>query len=491
MGSGPLCGEGRGRRMAPFGVVLLIGLALSPLSPSTSLTFLASVLAAALIAGMWLVPWAVLPAWTQALPFYLALPVIGLLRHANGGPLSGYAPLALLPVLWLALYFGRRELLIGLTVLGATFCAPLVLSDGAGYPGGWRLAVLVVLTGGVVGFTIRDLSDQLRDRASDLQAIGKAARELPADDSARAAVCQAARAVSGADFVLLLEPDGRSALHSTAVHGLALQVSVPMAGVSVAVDAFLSRTAHFVSDCAADPAVDRRLHAETGAASLYVQPVLRGDTALGVLVLGFSRRLARVPRRLAESMDVVAAEASLAVDRADLLLRLAAAAHSDGLTGAANRRAWDLAVRRDLQPALPAPAVVALLDLDHFKRFNDAFGHQAGDELLQECVRRWSRVLRAGDTLARWGGEEFAVLLPDCDERQAAGIVDRLRACVPDGCTVSAGVTVSRGGEPPGAVMARADAALYAAKHAGRDRAVWHDPSLPVDVVVDLVTVTA
>jgi diguanylate cyclase (GGDEF)-like protein len=416
--------------------------------------------------------------WTQAVPFYAALPVIGLLGHASGGP-PGYAPLALLPVLWLAVHFGRRELLLGLGVLAATFVTPLVLLEGASVVGGWRLAILLVVTGGVIGFTTCDLTDQLRHRAADLRAIGRAARELPADDSAREAACRVAREVSGADLVLLLEPDRRGwRLHATASDGVDLPVSIPMGSASAAVEAFRSRSARFVADCARRPSAGEHLYPETGAVSLYAQPVVRREAVVGVLVLGFRSALSRLPERLAECVDVIAAEASLALERADLLVRLASAAHTDGLTGAANRRGWELAVHNDLVPATGTPRVLALLDLDHFKRYNDTFGHQAGDELLSECVQRWRDVLRAEDTLARWGGEEFAVLLPGCDLAQAGPILDRLRACVPSGCTVSAGVTMSYGGEPPAAVMARADAALYSAKGAGRDRTVWHETTI-------------
>ena len=486
MSPGPLSGPRRARRMMPFAAAMLIGLAVSPMTPTTGGTLLAGVLALGLVLVMWRTPWDRLPAWTQAVPFYLALPVIGVLRHANGGPMSGYAPLALLPVLWLALHFGRRELLVGLGALAATFVTPLLVADGASFAGGWRLAMLLVLTGGVVGFTLCDLTDQLRDRASDLQAIGRAAREMPVDGSARAAVCRAAYDVSGADFVVLLEPDRRGRrLRSTADRGLDLHVSIPMDRPSAAVGAFQSRRPRFVAQCADDASASRQMYDEIGGESMFVQPVLRGDTVVGVLVLGFQQQLRRLPRRLQDCMEVIAAEASLAIERADLLVRLEAAAHTDGLTGAANRRAWDVAVRRDLLPASRSPRVVALLDLDHFKAYNDTFGHQAGDELLKECVRRWSSVLRAGDTLARWGGEEFAVLLPDCDDTAAARILGRLRSCMPSGCTVSAGVTTSLGGEPAAAVMARADSALYAAKRAGRDRAVWHD-----DGVIDLVAGT-
>jgi diguanylate cyclase (GGDEF)-like protein len=112
---------------------------------------------------------------------------------------------------------------------------------------------------------------------------------------------------------------------------------------------------------------------------------------------------------------------------------------------------------------------VALLDLDHFKAFNDRRGHQAGDRFLREAAAGWRGALREVDLLARYGGEEFGVILPGCRPDEAAEIVDRLRALTPEGETTSAGVAVWDGAEPADALVARADRALYRAKRGGRD----------------------
>jgi diguanylate cyclase (GGDEF)-like protein len=113
-----------------------------------------------------------------------------------------------------------------------------------------------------------------------------------------------------------------------------------------------------------------------------------------------------------------------------------------------------------------------MLDLDRFKAFNDHHGHQAGDQLLAATAVAWRPALRATDTLARYGGEEFAVLLPHSDEEGARTVVERLLAAVPLGQTASAGIAVWDGAETADQLLARADAALYAAKGAGRARAL-------------------
>jgi diguanylate cyclase (GGDEF)-like protein len=147
-------------------------------------------------------------------------------------------------------------------------------------------------------------------------------------------------------------------------------------------------------------------------------------------------------------------------------------ARRDELTGAANRRAWEeeLPSLVDRARHAGAPLCVALVDLDHFKRYNDTHGHPAGDRLLAEAAQRWRGQLRAGDVLARYGGEEFAVALPHCRGSDALGLLERLRREVPAGQTCSIGLAEWDGHEDHHAIVARADAALYRAKHAGRDR---------------------
>jgi diguanylate cyclase (GGDEF)-like protein len=146
-------------------------------------------------------------------------------------------------------------------------------------------------------------------------------------------------------------------------------------------------------------------------------------------------------------------------------------AHTDGLTGVANRRGWDAELPRELARAARSgrPSCVALIDLDHFKAFNDRHGHQAGDLLLKEAAVAWQARLRKTDLLARYGGEEFAVLLPDCGLGDAMEIADRLRTAQPEG-TCSIGVAAWDTREDAAELVARADRALYAAKGGGRNR---------------------
>ncbi|GAA0580449.1 GGDEF domain-containing protein [Caenispirillum bisanense] len=163
----------------------------------------------------------------------------------------------------------------------------------------------------------------------------------------------------------------------------------------------------------------------------------------------------------------------------------------DPLTDAYNRRAFTDMAERELARARRgrrAPAFL-VLDLDHFKQLNDRHGHAAGDQVLQDFVRAVSACLRREDVLARFGGEEFVLMLPDSTAAEALTAAERIRlaatalaACDDDGQPIA--VTVSIGIAPPplhpgddlAGVLRRADAALYRAKAAGRNRVMVADP---------------
>jgi diguanylate cyclase (GGDEF)-like protein len=112
-----------------------------------------------------------------------------------------------------------------------------------------------------------------------------------------------------------------------------------------------------------------------------------------------------------------------------------------------------------------------MLDFDHFKEYNDTRGHPAGDRLLKQTAAMWLRMLRTGDLLARLGGEEFGLLLLDCDIESATDIIERLRTSIYGDQTCSVGFAQRAPHEQIELVMARADSALYEAKNSGRDRA--------------------
>ena len=195
--------------------------------------------------------------------------------------------------------------------------------------------------------------------------------------------------------------------------------------------------------------------------------------ALAAFVLGGSLFLAREISRRAEAEE-----------------KLEELATTDPLTGLRNRRKFDAAIESEWRRGVrqKRPMALLMIDADHFKTFNDTFGHQAGDEVLigiAICIS--DSVRRAGDCAARYGGEEFAVLLPDLSPAQAFAVAETIRLKVEQWCGETAITTVSIGAASmvPDAssewtsMVRAADEALYAAKASGRNRTVLaHGPKL-------------
>jgi diguanylate cyclase (GGDEF)-like protein len=344
-----------------------------------------------------------------------------------------------------------------------------------------RLAALFTLVAGLLGHSVQGLVVRVRLEAAgsrrrerDLERIAAVARALPTSQNARQEICAAACELAGAAFAFLFEPDGPDRLVASATAGrdpgpLVLE---PSSEPSVTLRAFRSATSQFLPDAAAHPAMNRRLWLSYGRPrSMLFEPVVRGEQPVGVLVIGWVDKAEPGADRQAGLVRLLAAEAASAIERADLLARLSSMATTDPLTALPNRRAWEAHLERCLREGTADAVCVAMLDLDHFKAFNDTHGHHAGDRLLRDAAASWREQLRPGDLLARYGGEEFAVVLPGCGAEEAAAVVQRLRAHTPGGVTCSAGIAVWDGTESADALMRRADAALYGAKRAGRDRA--------------------
>jgi diguanylate cyclase len=160
---------------------------------------------------------------------------------------------------------------------------------------------------------------------------------------------------------------------------------------------------------------------------------------------------------------------------------------TDQLTGIANRKAFDAELDEAIERAQEAGEPLSLLmcDIDHFKKFNDTWGHQTGDQVLRLVASCLTENVKGRDTAARYGGEEFAVILPLTTLEDARGLADQIRAKVESKklvkkstgdilgvITISAGVALLKQGETGTELIRRADACLYSAKHRGRNRVV-------------------
>ena len=221
--------------------------------------------------------------------------------------------------------------------------------------------------------------------------------------------------------------------------------------------------------------------------SLVSVPLLVGDrcvAALNVYRIGLGKEFTEAELATVERFATMAA---LAFDSARQRDTLREQARTDGLTGLLNHRACHETLSEELAGAAQAeqPLSVVVLDLDHFKSINDVYGHAEGDKVLKEVAARLRAAVRAGDTVARLGGEEFALILPGVDGDGAAEAAERARAAIAAVQVSGAALTGSAGvaafpedAHDAARLLELADGALYLAKRSGRDQARRYDRRL-------------
>ncbi|HUN79143.1 MAG TPA: sensor domain-containing diguanylate cyclase [Solirubrobacteraceae bacterium] len=407
------------------------------------------------------------------------LGAVALLRQSAGGGGSGAAVVSVIPVFYTALHSrARHQLYVVLAGMAAFYFAPIVLIGGSAYPATqYRAALLTVAVGGIVGLATRQLVIDVRHQAGEargrermLAQVNEAVRGLLGSSQTRVDVCQAACRIGEASVAVLFEPlPGTRRMRATAIVGVdASPVEIAMLQPPAVGEAFASGVSRLVeSDVESHVGSVLLWEAAGRPATLLYEPLSRGGESVGVLVVGWPSGVQASGSRAAV-VAVLAHEAAAVIDRADAVSELSDMASTDPLTGLPNRRAWDARVGQALGSG--KPFTIAMLDLDHFKQYNDTYGHPAGDRLLKETAAIWREQLRVGDLLARLGGEEFGLLLIDCDTPRAIEVIERLRRLVSGDRTCSAGFAEHRPGESAETVLARADAALYEAKSSGRDR---------------------
>src|SRR6266536_1802327 len=370
----------------------------------------------------------------------LAEAVIGRVWHQETWP-------SLADVLWLGLYPG---LAIGLGLLSWVFVIRPIAADSSlslvarvvsiAYPIG-DLLVLAMVARLLVGNGSRSLAFRLLAGALVLYLVGDATWAVL--------------------NYLGVEP-GPAAVKLLQMTFLTAYVLVGAAG--------LHRSAREVGEPATRRTVRLRpaLLALLTLASLLAPAILayqvwRKEITDGVaIVIGSMALFLLVVTRMAQLARQIERQAR----RLSQLIRV------DELTGLPNRRGWSVELPAAMERARRDRVAlsIAMLDLDHFKSFNDEYGHQAGDRLLRSVAAAWRARLRAVDQLARYGGEEFIVTLPGANGDLATSLLERLREVRPAGQTFSAGVATWDGTETSEELIARSDEALYQAKADGRDR---------------------
>lgn len=285
------------------------------------------------------------------------------------------------------------------------------------------------------------------------------------------AVARAAVDISGLTSAMLCLYDG-AALRLTAATGELAEVFRELSEDDLhAVGAFVDSgtSAYTVGDAGGVEFAAHQPLRQAGAASLLVLPLRAGRHRLGLLLVA-DREVVTLRTEDAELLELIASEVVSCLQLGDSVRELRLRAERDALTGLGHHAAFHAWLPTARASRENSRLAVLYVDVDHFKDVNDSQGHAAGDELLMTISRTMSAALRATDRLFRIGGDEFAALVEVTGEKHALSLADRLlqQVLAVSGATLSIGVAVAEGDESDAALLARADAALYDAKAAGR-----------------------
>jgi diguanylate cyclase len=383
----------------------------------------------------------------------------------------------------ISLGFARRLLasvLLGLGVAGLHYTAMAsstfhLMTGTMGMRKGLytgSLVILLVIGAGIMLAVLIGGAGVDRRRAAladDLSLVANLARQLARLGDARERVTKAILELSGADYVLLIEPSGENGAAVTGTAGIEQDGDYAQLLEGARVHAAISD-----GKAAFTVGLDGRedgVCGLAGAASVLFEPLLLDERSVGVLVIVWHERVRELPERKATFLGMLATEAAVAIDRETLLSRLEYLSRRDELTGLLNRRVFAEELERQIELSRleHRPLAFVMLDMDHFKAYNDEYGHQAGDRLLRTAAAAWTAALRENDTIARYGGEEFAAILPNCTLAAGFAVAEQLRRVLPSGVTCSAGVAALTDGASSSDLIGRADRALYEAKRTGRN----------------------
>jgi diguanylate cyclase (GGDEF)-like protein/PAS domain S-box-containing protein len=344
------------------------------------------------------------------------------------------------------------------------------------------------LVGGVV-LNSRDITERVRlehelsrqaqrdNFASQLvEALEMADDESSAYDVVRRGMLEIS---AEAPMELLLSDSSRAHLEQTAVHPLAGAPSCPVESPYSCVAVRRGHPVVFDSSEALNACPKLRGRAQ-GPCSAVCVPISFMGRSLGVLHATGPEGDTPKPEQVAQ-LTTLATQAGARIGTVRAFEKTQLQAQTDGLTGLINRRTLETELRALMRNE--RSFALALADLDHFKTLNDTHGHEEGDRCLRLFSHVIRQVLRDGDLVARWGGEEFLIALPDADSEAAVEVMERIRAhlarTVEGGhvaFTASFGVSDSSGGGSLQELIQRADIGLYEAKASGRDQVRVGEP---------------
>lgn len=439
------------------------------------------------------------PAWLLTAYIYGLFDIVvgTAIVAVTGGLDSLFSPFYFLVVVHAAMLFGRRAVVLASLVTAGCF-AGLLVFDGGGTTGAAAIilrlgfVVITAVFAGLLSDRARSAESAVADQLAYMQALHSASSALTGT-------------VEWSEVVQLVATQARLLVRADAAI-LELDPAWSPSGVRERASDVVPRAAYLAKLFLQHDVLGRLPPSSPGKPAL-MEPAAQPDTlpeqlrslppaSLLRAVLGSQRRsigdllLIRVgdlePFRAAD-IDVLEAfvqQATLALEGAQLYQRVHEQATTDPVTGLPNHRSLKERLYEEVARAgrYGRPLCVLMLDLDHFKTFNDTHGHAAGDGALRSVADALSAQTRHGDLVARYGGEEFVVVLPETDAVAGAVLAERLRTAVAAISAMadqarSVPLTVSIGlasfpehGDNGDLLLAAADQAMYTAKHTGRDR---------------------
>jgi diguanylate cyclase (GGDEF)-like protein/PAS domain S-box-containing protein len=446
-------------RIAPFVIAGLLPFALVPvagLSFTDPRVAIAAAMVPVVIGSALLVPWERYPAWPQAILPLAYFVILALLRDASVSIPTVFDPLLSIPITWFAIYGTGRELAVSIVAMGLTLLLPMAVGAHTGYDGVQlqRMIVAVVLAG-TVGPAVHALVLALRRTSRDLGEAEERFRKAFDDSQVGMA---------------LISTGGRFQRVNRALCEITGYPEHELLGRTISeithpddVDTDLEALRDLLDGERYGYRTEKRyIHAEGHPVwiSLNDSPVYDSDGTISYLI--------------SQVEDIS--------DRKESEERLTRQALHDSLTGLPNRTLFADRVRMASNRRTSRGYAIVYLDLDGFKLVNDTLGHAAGDQVLIEVARRLERLLRAGDTLARLSGDEFALLCEEVGEAEVRTIADRVIDAMAKPIEVqgraimqaaSIGIALySADGSPaePEQMLGDADLAMYRAKAAGKSR---------------------
>jgi diguanylate cyclase (GGDEF)-like protein/PAS domain S-box-containing protein len=458
-------GANVGWRIAPFVAAGILPFALVPvagLSFTDPRVAIAAAMVPLVVGSARLVRWERFPAWPQAILPLSYFVILGLLRDATGSTSTAFDPLLAIPIIWFAIYGTGRELAVSIVAMGLTLLVPLIVPGDPGYSSEqWQRMIVAVVLAGTVGPAVHALVLALRETSTDLGEAEERFRRAFDDSQVGMALVSTGgrfQRVNRALCELTGYPEhellGRT--FSEITHPDHVESDLDALRDLMEGERYGYRTEK------------RYIHAEGHPvwASLNVSPVYDDRGAISYLI--------------SQVEDIS--------DRKESEERLTRQALHDSLTGLPNRTLFADRVRMASTRRMATGYAIVYLDLDGFKLVNDTLGHAAGDQVLIEVARRLERLLRAGDTLARLSGDEFALLCEEVGEQDVRTIADRVIDAMAKPIEVqgraitqaaSIGIALySPDGTPaePDAMLGDADLAMYRAKAAGKSRYALFEP---------------